>query len=628
MIAKVPDGRRDGRSSFLQLITYNCIRDELSPEEALREDARFRRPSRSREACFERLVGYIDRSQNAGEGEGTEVMLENGDFRIVVNGVVIQHNCFSLETAPVEMAATAMANRRCEEPVFHYILSWQEDENPDPDIIFSCVADTQKALGLEGHQYVAAIHRDTDNVHVHIATNRICPRTFKAATLSFSKERLQRCCRQLELKHGFRHDNGSWKVDEQGHVVRAKKRIKALPEGAARLEHFADTESLTTYARQHCFEQIDRLLSGPHFSWGAAHEILCAAGLCLDRKGEGLAVYSLYDTAQTPIRASRLHPDLTLKQEAIAGSFQSPDWYPDSHNQYRNTLHVRDQGARAERREARANARLELRARYERYRMDWKKPDLDVEGRFRAIAAEARDRKAEVRRRGRTVDPQIRRLAYNIIAFERMQKEAALRLQLREERATLHAAGKLRPMTYRGWVEQEAVKGDVAAISQLRGWHYRSKRKQSRADGIVYCGPADDLPPLYPEGYDTRVRRDGVICYSRGGKPAVLDYGDRIEVANTRHAEDVYVAVASTAWRSREKVEFSVGKGFSDEAARQAARYNYWFPNEPVKVTDTIQANKVRREEVYISKSGSTPVPDSSDRTEQRHISSTKVRPH
>ena len=67
MIAKVPDGRRDGRSSFLQLITYNCIRDELSPEEALREDARFRRPSRSREACFERLVEYIDRSQKAGE---------------------------------------------------------------------------------------------------------------------------------------------------------------------------------------------------------------------------------------------------------------------------------------------------------------------------------------------------------------------------------------------------------------------------------------------------------------------------------------------------------------------------------------------------------------------------------
>ncbi|MEB7830301.1 relaxase/mobilization nuclease domain-containing protein [Klebsiella quasipneumoniae] len=589
MIAKVPDGRRDGRSSFLQLITYNCIRDELSPEEALREDARFRRPSRSREACFERLVEYIDRSQNAGEGEGTEIMLENGDSRIVVNGVVIQHNCFSLETAPVEMAATAMANRRCEEPVFHYILSWQEDENPDPDVIFSCVADTQKALGLEGHQYVAAIHRDTDNVHVHIATNRIRPRTFKAATLSFSKERLQRCCRQLELKHGFRHDNGSWKVDEKGHVVRAKKRMKGLPEGAARLEHFADTESLTTYARQHCFERIDRLLSGPYFSWGAAHEILCAAGLCLDRKGEGLAVYSLYDTAQTPIRASRLHPDLTLKQEAIAGAFQSPDWYPDSHNRYRNTLHVRDQGARAERREARANARLELRARYERYRMDWKKPDLDVAGRFRAIAAEARDRKAEVRRRGRTADPQIRRLAYNIIAFEKMQKEAALRLQLREERATLHVAGKLRPMTYRGWVEQEAVKGDVAAISQLRGWHYRSKRKGFPTNSIVYCAPADDVGIMEAPEFEATVRRDGVVVYGRNGWAEVADYGDRLEVVTPKEIPSMWFAVGAASLKSGEHVSFSNDPDFRARACRTVAEFNREFPSRRLALQDPEQ---------------------------------------
>lgn len=597
MIAKVPDGRRDGRSSFLQLITYNSIRDELGPEEALREDARFRRPSRSREACFERLVEYIDRSQKAGEGEGTEVMLENGDFRIVVNGVVIQHNCFSLETAPVEMAATAMANRRCQDPVFHYILSWQEDENPDPDIIFSCVADTQKALGLEGNQYVAAIHRDTDNVHVHIATNRVCPRTFKAATLSFSKERLQRCCRQLELKHGFRHDNGSWKVDEKGHVVRAKKRMKAMPEGAARLEHFADTESLTTYARQHCFEQIDRLLSGPHFSWGAAHEILCAAGLCLDRKGEGLAVYSLYDTAQTPIRASRLHPDLTLKQEANAGSFQSPDWYPDSHNRYRNTLHVRDQGARAERREARANARLELRARYEGYRMDWKKPDLDVAGRFRAIAAEARDRKAEVRRRGRTVDAQIRRLAYNIIAFERMQKEAALRLQLREERATLHAAGKLRPMTYRGWVEQEAVKGDVAAISQLRGWHYRSKRKGFPTNSIVYCAPADDVGIMEAPEFEATVRRDGVVVYGRNGWAEVADYGDRLEVVTPKEIPSMWFAVGAASLKSGEHVSFSNDPDFRSRACRTVAEFNREFPSRRLALQEPEQRRIVEAEQ-------------------------------
>lgn len=597
MNAIIPPRRRDSRSSFLQLITYNCIRDELSPEETLREDVRFRRPSRSRDACFERLVEYIDRSRSEGEGEGTETALENGDFRVVVNGVVVQHNCFSLETAPVEMKATAMASRRCEDPVFHYILSWQEDENPGADVIFSCVEEAQKSLGLEGHQYVAAIHRDTDNVHVHIAANRVCPRTFKAAQLSFSKERLQRCCRMLELKYGFRHDNGSWQVDEYGHVVRAKKRMKPLPGGAARLEHFADTESLTTYARQQCFEQIDSLLSGPHFSWGAAHEILCRAGLWLDRKGEGLAVYSLYDKTQTPVRASRLHPDLTLKQEEVAGEFQSPDWYPDSHNRYRNTLHVRDQGARAERREARANARLELRARYERYRMEWKKPDLDVAGRFRAIAAEARDRKAEVRRRGRTVDPQIRRLAYNIIAFERMQKEAALRLQLREERAALHAAGKLRPQTYRGWVEQEALKGDTAAISQLRGWHYRSQRKGFPTNSIIFCAPADDVGIMDAPEFEATVRRDGVVVYGRNGWADVADYGDRLEVVSPQESPAMWFAVGAAALKSREHVSFSQESEFTQRACRTVAEFNREFPSRRLDIHDAEQAQIVRAEQ-------------------------------
>ena len=65
-------------------------------------------------------------------------------------------------------------------------------------------------------------------------------------------------------------------------------------------------------------------------------------------------------------------------------------------------------------------------------------------------------------------------------------------------------------------------------------------------------------------------------------------------------------------WRAQhgeagEKTEFSVGKGFSDEAAWQVARHNYWFPDEPVKVTDTIQANRVRWEAKSYDRTGAKP---------------------
>ncbi len=38
------------------------------------------------------------------------------------------------------------------------------------------------------------------------------------------------------------------------------------------------------------------------------------------------------------------------------------------------------------------------------------------------------------------------------------------------------AEGKWYPLSYRQWVEQMAVQGDSAAVSQLRGWNYRDRR--------------------------------------------------------------------------------------------------------------------------------------------------------
>ena len=34
-------------------------------------------------------------------------------------------------------------------------------------------------LGLEKHQVVAALHQDTDNIHLHIAINKVSPESYK-----------------------------------------------------------------------------------------------------------------------------------------------------------------------------------------------------------------------------------------------------------------------------------------------------------------------------------------------------------------------------------------------------------------------------------------------------------------
>nr|WP_269966606.1 hypothetical protein [Klebsiella pneumoniae]VXR48170.1 Uncharacterised protein [Klebsiella pneumoniae]VXZ93101.1 Uncharacterised protein [Klebsiella pneumoniae] len=66
---------------------------------------------------------------------------------------------------------------------------------------------------------------------------------------------------------------------------------------------------------------------------------------------------------------------------------------------------------------------------------------------------------------------------YNPAEFKRLQAVANLRLSLREERNGFRAANPR--LSYREWVEQEALKGDKAALSQMRGFAYSSGRRRS-----------------------------------------------------------------------------------------------------------------------------------------------------
>ena len=53
------------------------------------------------------------------------------------------------------MNSIAMQNLHVKDAVYHYILSWQEDENPSDDQVFDSVKYSLKRLGMEENQYVA-----------------------------------------------------------------------------------------------------------------------------------------------------------------------------------------------------------------------------------------------------------------------------------------------------------------------------------------------------------------------------------------------------------------------------------------------------------------------------------------
>ncbi|MBO1811649.1 hypothetical protein J4G53_25850, partial [Serratia ureilytica] len=175
---------------------------------------------------------------------------------------------------------------------------------------------------------------------------------------------------------------------------------------------------------------------------------------------------------------------------------------------------------------------------------------------------------------------------------------------LKKERQALYTAGKYRPMPYRAWVEQEALKGDVAAVSQLRGFAYREKRKaRERApdkfvDRVIVCGVADDSPLLDRGTHTSVLRRDGTIEYQRDGVVAVIDRGDRIDIkpgfADYPEAANYRLAADIAATKSGEHVKIVGTDKVVDDLLLESCRFNQQFEYDKFMPTDGYQRGRYR----------------------------------
>jgi len=139
-------------------------------------------PAGQRVGSFEACQAYI---------EGQECERPSHDF---FQGVV------SRETAHFEMDAHADLSR-CKDPVCHWVISYQSDEPATNDVIEEDVGRLLEAIGLQRNQFVAAVHDDTDNRHVHVVANKVGP-VGRAASLSWSVVRSERRMAEIALDRG------------------------------------------------------------------------------------------------------------------------------------------------------------------------------------------------------------------------------------------------------------------------------------------------------------------------------------------------------------------------------------------------------------------------------------------
>lgn len=433
-------------------------------------------------------------------------------------GVTTFTNCLSAETAWIEMWGSSAKSARVEDPVFAGVVSWIPGENPTDEQVRDACLHVLKAEGLEGHQHLIAVHRDTDKVHGHFMANKVHWETGKAAELKWSKMKAVRAAREIEIEQGWQHvEKGPFVVREQGgekvvdyrhasaqaRIAEREAKGKNKPDQARKMEAFSHAESLASYVQgEPKNDALAALDKGG--DWQALHKALAVHGLAIKPKGPGFAIHSTRDPNAVPVKASTMAQALGgARLKSRLGEYQEPTpevARTEPRREYVKERPKRDPKAREEQREARAFERAKLRSRYDGYRTEWnaaKAPArADMYERQRRQRQELSERAKVEREKGRKkvresgLLPEERRALYSHLALEAARRRRALTEAINVERAEFRAE---KPQPYREWVADRAQEGDPAAIRQVRGWAYqdrRTAREMERADAAAERGPS------------------------------------------------------------------------------------------------------------------------------------------
>lgn len=527
MLAKVPPKRRDSKSSFKSLQKYVESRDVIDPE--------------------------------TGEVIGWEK-----------DSVAVETNCLDKDTAWREMLAVADMNGRVKDPVYHAVLSWRADENPTDEQMFEAGRAALKAVGLEEHQYLLAVHRDTDNIHLHMMANRVHPETYRAADMSRDYFKLDKCMREVELAQGWAHDNGPYAVHERGgkkvvdwaketpqewHREQREKKVKQ-PTKAKDMERHTGNESLHTYAQGQPRQDAKEALSKPGATWQDLHQSLAKHGLELRPSNDKQNAFRVHSKADPEIyiKASSMAEELGGgKLVKRLGPWQEPRpeiQQEKARREYSDQRPKadpkRDPNAREEKRDERAAERRELRERYKAFTEEWKTAKAparaamyeDQKQRRQALTEKHKSQRETIRTSGLSTEQ--KKALYSVAAFDTAAKRAELNETIKGER---EAFRQERPQSFREWTADRAQEGDRAAMRQVRGWAYQDKRTakdMQQADAKAERGPhlgttdTEQHDPAKPRRVTDRVswavdRKTGAVDYKVDDRDAFRDSGRRLD---------------------------------------------------------------------------------------------------
>lgn len=226
------------------------------------------------------------------------------------------------QSQTAEMIALSQEAVRSKDTINHYVLSWREGEQPSPEQVEEAVSIFMDELGVKDHQAIYGLHADTDNLHLHLAINRVHPETLKVVKINngFDIEAAHKAIARIENAQGWqREQNGRYQVLENGelgreHIDKDKPRQPAQPKRD--MENRTGEKSAERIAIEDGAPIIKKAQT-----WEQLHRELAAKGMRYEKTGSGATLF----VGDVGVKASSADRDASLsKLQKRLGAYQPP----------------------------------------------------------------------------------------------------------------------------------------------------------------------------------------------------------------------------------------------------------------------------------------------------------------
>jgi len=430
-------------------------------------------------------------------------------------GQVSVTNCYTDELIPalLEIQNTQEMNKRAEsDKTCHLVLSFPEGERLSNDQLNEIEERFCEVLGLCEHQRISVVHDDTDNLHIHIAINKIHPRKLTIHNPYYDYKKVATLCEQIEQEYGLIQVNHETRIDKSDRIIQ-------------NIESNAGIESLLGWIRRECLDDIKRA-----DNWQDLHQVLQNHGLEIKERGNGLVFVSSNGVA---VKASSVDRSLS-KPNLIKrlGAFE-----PATHSAQTNTQSAKTPASKAKHYQPKPlQNKVDTPGLFERYQQQQANASSRRKEQWLKLR-EQRDlllerAKHEARRKRSIIKhvqagPLGKKSLYATVSLQFKTTLDEIKRDYREAYARLKADS--RRMSWLDWLAAEARNGDAEALAVLRARSKRDGRSSAvmgdHIEGIEYNNNQSKTDNI------ESVTKDGTVFY-KSGTTAVRDDGKRLLVAS------------------------------------------------------------------------------------------------